>query len=165
MPSELVVPEAPKKTVGEMSFDELRTYRTVLNEEEEKVSYWRRLVQFRLDLIAKQNAKGVHLSTADLVKALGSTGTGQRRQQLLSVDAQDELPQLPGLDELWTHPVDLKDVAGTARLVKELTAVEVVLSDYRRQLHERVDAATAELIARYKSEPSLSLSLFPVNVR
>jgi hypothetical protein len=160
---DLALPKATQDTLSRLPLRTLRDYRNGLTEEEEKVSYWRRLVQFRLNLIKTQK-EAVNIPTADLIKALGSTGSGQRRQQLLNVDAQEELPQLPGLDDLWTSAIDPADSDATGRLVSELTRVERELSNYRRLLHDRIDTATDELIARYKADPDLSLQLFPVNV-
>lgn len=160
----LQVPALPATPLPDLKIEEVRRYRNELSDEENKVSYWRRLVQHRLNLIAKEKAEG-HLKIEDLIRALGETGTGARRQQLLTVEAAEELPQLPGLDDLWTQTIDLKDTEATERLVAELSVAEVQLSAYRRGLHERIDAATAELVSRYKADPSLSLSLLPVGAR
>lgn len=161
----LQVPALPATPLPDLKIEDVRRYRNELSDEENKVSYWRRLVQHRLNLIAKEKAAEGHLKIEDLIRALGETGTGARRQQLLSVEAAEELPQLPGLDDLWTQTVDLNDADATERLVAELSAAEEQLSAYRRGLHERIDAATAELVSRYKADPALSLSLFPVDVR
>lgn len=163
-PSDLAVPNASADSLQRLDIDTLREYRARLNEDEEKVSYWRRLIQMRLNLIKAEKGAD-HLATRDLVSALGSTGTGQRRQQLLSVDAQDELPQLPGLDDLWTAAIDPTDEAATALLVEELHRVERELSGYRSKLHDRHNAATAELIRRYKANPDLCLTLLPAPAR
>ena len=162
--TDLSLPQASQELLRALPLGELREYRNRLIEEEEKVSYWRRLVQFRLNLIRDQK-EGEIVPIENLVKSLGATGSGHRRQQLLSVDAQDELPQLPGLDDLWTSAIDPSDEERTKTLVVELNRVETQLSAYRRQLHNRIDAATAELISRYKADPDLSLDLFPENVR
>jgi hypothetical protein len=161
---DLALPTPPPESLKTLPLAALREHRNRLTEEEEKVSYWRRLIQFRLNLIKTQKQAGV-VSTKDLMHSLGSTGSGHRRQQLLSVDAQEELPQLPGLDELWTSAIDPSDEEGTLRLVEELNSVERRLSDYRRMLHTLIDSATAELISRYKADPNLSLELFPEDVR
>lgn len=163
--ADLTLPKASRESLRALPLADLRSYRNGLNAEEEKVSYWRRLVQFRMNLIVTQQKGATHLSTSDLIRSLGSTGTGHRRQQLLSVDAHDELPQLPGLDDLWTSAIDLDDEEGTARVYGELAKAEKQLSAYRNVLHERIDAATAELIERYKADPNLSLALYPEDVR
>ena len=43
-----------------------------------------------------------------------------------------------------------------------LADAEHQLSAYRRGLHERLDAATGELIARYREEPALALRALPL---
>ena len=43
-----------------------------------------------------------------------------------------------------------------------LTDAEHELSSYRRSLHERLDAATGELISRYRDEPALALQALPM---
>lgn len=145
--------------LDEISMQELREYRAVLQHDEDRVSYWRRLVQGRLDIIREE--KGAEqISTADLITALGATASGARRQQFLSIKAHDELPALPGLDEVWTSAIDPGDPTATADLVTRLQHAERQLSDYRRSLHERLDAATAELVRRYKANPELTDDLF-----
>ena len=47
-------------------------------------------------------------------------------------------------------------------LLVRLAAAEAELSAYRRSLHERLDDATSELIARYREEPALSLCALPL---
>lgn len=160
MSDDLTVPVTPSESLAVLALADLRDFRNRWIEEEEKVSYWRRLVQGRLNLIKSEKEDGV-VPIANLIRSLGSTASPQRRQQLLNVDAQDELPQLPGLDDLWTSAINLADEEGTRLLIDELRRVERELSDYRRLLHERIDAATAELISRYKADPMLSLELFP----
>ena len=46
-------------------------------------------------------------------------------------------------------------------MVVRLAAAEVELSAYRRALHERLDDATSELIARYREKPALALCALP----
>ena len=46
-----------------------------------------------------------------------------------------------------------------------LTAAVMVLATYRRSLHERLDAATGELISRYRDQPALALKALPLRQR
>lgn len=146
--------------LASLSVSDLREYRANLSAEEDKVSYWRRLIHSRLDLISKQTADEP-VPTAVLVKSLGQTGTGARRRQFLSVEAEEPLPMLPELTDLWSAAIDPSDVAGTNRLTEALKAAEAQLSEYRASLHRRIDAATAELIARYKADVTLTEDLLP----
>jgi hypothetical protein len=141
---------------------ELRSYRDALSAEEDKVSYWRRLLQGRIDLLKAQAGSHRSLSLAELIRALGDTGTGRARRTLMRVPAPVELPDLPNLDELsrlWT--ADPQDPAEVADLIERMQAKEGRLSEYRHALHERIDAATGELIIRYRADPQAALALLP----
>ena len=154
----LGTPQEPGQPLDEISLVDLRAYRDMLKHDEERISYWRRLVQTRLDIIEKEKSAD-ELSTADLITTLGATVSGARRQQFLSIKAHDELPELPILNAVWSAAIDPNDPAGSARLVAELEAAEQQLSNYRRALHQRLDAATEELVARYKKNPELTNDL------
>jgi hypothetical protein len=133
-----------------LSLSELREYRARLREEEDRVSYWRRVVHARLDLLRAGSDTSGSLTRAQLERALGDTATGHRREALLRVRAFDPLPDLPVLAEVW----DLGDEASA-----RLEAASEQLSAYRGALHARIDAATAALIARYRQDPSLALGV------
>lgn len=137
----------------------LRAYRAALNDEEERVSYWRRLVQARMDILEASAKSLDELTPETLVRALGETGTGSRRAALLRIHSNDELPNLPGLSEVWAAPVDPHDMVAVDKAMASLREVESTLSTYRRALHERLADATGELISRYKQEPTLCLDL------
>ena len=53
-------------------------------------------------------------------------------------------------------------VEEVAEAVRRLRAAEHQLTDYRRALHQRLDAATAELIERYRRDPASALVAFQV---
>ena len=74
----------------------------------------------------------------------------------------DDIPPLPDLAGLWDRIVDPSDTAGMAALEEDLAGAERQLSDYRSDLHRRIGAATSELIARYREEPSLCLTALPL---
>ena len=139
----------------------LREYRQRLEAEEDRVSYWRRLVHARLDLLAAESASDHALTLTDLVRVLGDTGTGQTRQALVSVRAGEPLPELPELTEMWATDVDPHDDGQVADAVDRLTRAERQLTAYRRALHQRIDEATAELIARYREDPRAALAIIP----
>ena len=147
-------------TLDGLRLSELRAYRAELEKEEERVSYWRRLIQARLDVL-NASAKAQYLSEESLKAALGETGSGARRQQLLSVEAASELPALPEVGELWSQHVDVNDDDAREQMCKALAEAEERLSAYRHALHKRIDAAKTELIGRYKSDHDLTLDLLP----
>ncbi len=139
----------------------LREYRQRLEAEEDRVSYWRRLVHARLDLLAAESATDHTLTLPELVRVLGDTGTGRTRQALVSVRAAEPLPELPELAEMWATEVDPRDASQVEDAVARLTRAEGQLTEYRRALHERIDEATAELIARYREDPLAALAVIP----
>jgi hypothetical protein len=143
-----------------LTLDELRLYRRRLAEEEEKISYWRRLVHARLDVLEAEAHHERPLRLDELIRVLGDTGSGRTRTALVNVRAADPLPDLPVLEDMWVTELDPNDSAAIAEAVDRLRAAERQLTDYRRALHEQLDAATAELIARYRTNPTSALVAF-----
>jgi hypothetical protein len=156
----ITAPE-PSEHLAALTLGQLRAYRERLNHEEEKASYWRRLVHARLDLIeAESHSSGV-LSFEDLVRVLGETGSGQTRHALLRVRPADPLPELPVLEEMWVNDIDPHDEAAVAEALATLRSAERQLTAYRHALHERIEEATSELIVRYKADPVSALTALP----
>lgn len=152
----------PAPELSRLGLAELRAYRAALSAEEDRVSYWRRLLQGRVDLLEAQAVSEDTLSLADLVRVLGDTGSGRARRTLMRVPAPVQLPDLPDLDELchlWA--ADPQDVDELADVMWRLHAKEKKLSDYRSGLHQRIDAATGELMMRYRADPRAALVLLP----
>ena len=149
-----------------LTLDHLRAYRNALTAEEGRVSYWRRILQARLDVLREGR-----LTTVDarqLSPVLTNAGSMSGRTSLLSVMPADDIPPLPDLASLWARQVD-HDSPATAESVErrlaleaDLAAAEQELSEYRSSLHVRLGAATGELIARYRDEPALCLTVLPV---
>jgi hypothetical protein len=145
--------------LAELSLPELRSYRQRLTDEEDRISYWRRLAHARIDILeAEASADGV-LSMEQLVRVLGDTGAGTTRTALVSISAAEALPELPVLEEMWVTEVDPHDAAQVEDALARLRAAEAQLTDYRRALHERLDEATGELIVRYREQPTLALDV------
>jgi len=151
---------APPARWDDLSLPQLRTYRHGLSEEEEKVSYWRRLVHARIDVLEAESRHERPLRLEELIRVLGDTGTGRARTALVNIRAADDLPELPVLADVWVTEVDHGDHAGVAEAVGRLRAAERQLTEYRRALHHRLDAATAELITRYRDSPASALAAF-----
>ncbi len=84
--------------LAEVTLPELRTYRERLRAEEERISYWRRLIHARVDLIRAGNLGDTPVDVDALGRVLGDTGTGQARAALHRVRAADPLPDLPDLE-------------------------------------------------------------------
>jgi len=156
-----VVAAAASPHLADLDLDTLRSYRQRLITEEERASYWRRLVHGRMDLLeAGSHVEGT-LTVDQLVRVLGDTGSGQSRISLLRVRSADALPELPELTEMWDNEVDPHDDAEVAAARGRLRAAECKLTEYRKALHERIDEATGELIVRYREDPVAALRALP----
>jgi hypothetical protein len=143
-----------------LSLDGLRQYRITLSSEESRVSYWRRIIQARLDLVRATDA-GTTASVEDLRNMFTENrGTGARTA-LLTVVPVDDMPPLPDLGGIWAREPKPGDHELNNALIHDLTKAESQLSAYRTALHRRLASATSELIARYREHPDLCLTALP----
>ena len=148
-----------------LSIDALREYRRALTAEEGKVSYWRRILQARLDVVAAGATNGKAIDAEHLRPVLTSERVGAGRQALIEVLPVDDIPPLPSLAELWDREVRTDDEAGQEAFQHDLRVAEAQLSAYRNALHRRIADATGELIARYREQPTLCLTALPLEPR
>jgi hypothetical protein len=117
-------------------------------------------VHARIDVLEAEAHHERPLRLDELIRVLGDTGTGRSRTALVSVRAAEPLPELPVLEDMWVTELDPNDTDAVAEATRRLRAAENQLTDYRRALHERLDLATAELIARYRDNPAAALVAF-----
>jgi hypothetical protein len=143
-----------------LSLDGLRSYRRALSAEEGRVSYWRRIVQARLDLVRAAEA-GTIATVENLRGVFAEARVDSGRKALLTVLPDDDMPPLPDLAEVYAQEPVLGEVEHNRRLAHELSKAEMQLSAYRTALHKRLAAATGELIARYREQPDLCLTALP----
>jgi hypothetical protein len=143
-----------------LSLDGLRRYRATLSNEESRVSYWRRIIQARLDLV-RATDRGTTAGVEDLRNMFSDSRVDGARTALITVVPNDDMPSLPDFGELWAREPALGDHEGNARLIHDLSTAEAQLSAYRAALHRRLASATAELIARYREHPDLCLAALP----
>jgi hypothetical protein len=130
--------------LAQLPLQELRARRAALQADDDAVSYVRRLVQARIDLVATEvdRRAGVHHEiTRELPVILGSHLTGgPARPPRPAEDASD-------------HPLALELEELSARLgVDDLPALddEQLRSAERRALFARIDELSAELVRRYR---------------
>jgi hypothetical protein len=142
--------------LAHLSLDALRAYRHELRTEETRVSYWRRILQARIDLGVAPD----RIELARLKDVLAEHVADSRRLAVLSLQPPDDTPPVPNLAVLWELPAPDGDGLSGAALAK-LAEAERELSTYRRSLHRRLDTVTGDLIARYHADPSLALSALP----
>jgi hypothetical protein len=157
------VPER-RAALAHLSLEQLREYRAALAGEEGRVSYWRRILQARLDVV-RAGPLGRDIDPGLLRPVLTADWVASGRRAMLDVLPDHDVPPLPRLDELWERQVDVDDLAGQAALDSDLVTAEQQLSTYRAALHAQTEEATGELIARYREAPALCLSALPSRSR
>jgi hypothetical protein len=146
-----------------LSLDDLRAYRSALQSEEAKVSYWRRIIQARLDVVRAGSATSAGaLDAAHLAPVLTDSRISAGRTALCEVLPVDDIPPLPSLGELWERQVDETDESAMTDFETSLAEAEEQLSTYRTALHAKLADATGQLIARYRDEPALALTALPL---
>jgi hypothetical protein len=153
---------APERSpdFAHLSLEGLRTYRATLSGEESRVSYWRRIIQARLDVVRATDT-GTSAGVEGL-RAMFTEGTvGGTRTALITIVPVDDMPPLPDLAGLWAREPKPGDHDHNRALIHDLSKAESQLSAYRSALHRRLASATSELIARYREHPDLCLSVLP----
>jgi hypothetical protein len=152
---------------GELTLEDVRARRAECQEVELGLSYARRIVQGRLDIIhaeAERRATGAGRSEAsDLVdrlkegEMLGDHGRPAGFGRLPTLMAPDvasdefstEIDEIADPDSLANLP-ELSDEV-LSKLADQLTELERSLSERRRQVFDRIDVFQAEIVDRYKS--------------
>lgn len=142
-------------TLRDLSLDDLRILRQRLTDEEGLVSYWRRLFQARLDMLSDTP------DIAGLEPVLHDAYAAPRRWQALGMHPAHVDDAMPEAQALWQRVVDTDDGEALAAYVKLLKRMEQSLSANRKALHQQIDVVTAELIARYRTNPALVLTALP----
>ncbi|HZD73270.1 MAG TPA: hypothetical protein VE776_05200 [Actinomycetota bacterium] len=137
----------------------LRALRKALREEERQVSYWRRLVQGRLDL-ARPALAGDQPSVEKLTATASGQrqdpsrrGAGRRSPSFAKFVNGIQDRRLASLAAAWDTPIPWDERGRLREVEATLAEIEVELSRRRRDLHERIDACTTELVDRYRRDP------------
>src|SRR4051794_16561338 len=143
-----------------LSLDGLRAYRRALSTEEGRVSYWRRIIQARLDVVRAADV-GNGATVDNLRDVFAEARVDSGRRALVTVVPLDDMPPLPDLVAVWAREPKVGDEEHNRKLAHDLTKAEAQLPAYRTALHKRLSAATGELIARYREQPELCLTVLP----
>lgn len=159
---ESILADAYLEGLRERNMDEIRGIRAECETLETELSFERRLLQGRVDIIKdelERRAEGRTSSAAELITRLPSiladtpSGT-QRGNRLVRIMAPGDVQRIErDLDERLG--MSLGDVAGATTAVLEgalgrLGDHEVEVSSQRRLLHQRLDAVQAEMARRYR---------------
>ena len=141
-----------------LPLEEIRQIRNDLKDLENRVSYWRRIIQARLDLL-RDGSISRGATVEGLSRVLSKHLGPNNRKAVLTVN-NCELPPLEGLARLWKRGIT-ENGEDPDTLEEDLAIAENELSTRRSELHEKIDAATAELILRYREDPARAFSLLP----
>jgi len=153
--------------ISTLPMDVLRARRGVCQEVEVALSYLRRLVQGRLDIVLaelrRRASGGPPVAVAALVSELPrilsdrvrSPGNGRLPTFLAPDEVEVDQALLHRLEHIvpaaeLSALADL-DQAGVTAAADALAAPEREVSDQRRALFERIDAIQEEIVRRYKS--------------
>ena len=152
-------------SVDDLSVDDIRRMRAECQEAEASLSYLRRLIQGRMDIVhayierpAGSDAPDLSSVVENLAGILAGPGRagGPGRNPVLHTPDTDEMAGLTielddvlGADEIGRlaqfDDVELAELAGRLRDLENRVSAE------RRGLHERIDTLQAELVERHKS--------------
>ncbi|MGH9155250.1 MAG: hypothetical protein ACRD1K_05250 [Acidimicrobiales bacterium] len=162
--------------LADASIEDVRSRRQACEEVEVRLSYLRRLVQGRLDILQADRARradggdgGLEALVERLPGILAGSGPGRPPgpgRLPTRLEPEGSHRQLTGeLDAIidahrLAHVGDLSD-ADLAALIERLAALERRVSAQRRALHERLDSVQAEIVRRYRTGEVSVDSLLP----
>ena len=152
------MPTAAELEPGTLALDELRALRTVLQLEDDAISYVRRMAQARLDLLRAElhnrsvgDEKNI---TGELPAILGAHLTGGQPRPPRPADDFSHHPLALALEELCSDAgsTDLPSMNGDELIdyLARLHEFEQLRSQERKELFVRIDALSAELVRRYR---------------
>jgi hypothetical protein len=153
--------------LGGLDLAEVRARRSECQEVELGLSYARRLVQGRLDIIhAELERRGSGSGRSDAGEIVDRLKEGEMLGDQARPPGFGRLPTLMAPDEASDEfSAEIDEVADAdslanlpelgddtiRQLAEQLTALERSLSDRRRHVFDRIDAFQAEIVNRYKT--------------
>jgi hypothetical protein len=156
-----------------LSMDDVRSFRKEAEQEETDLSYIRRLLQGRLDILRAEHARRTGSGDASLVDSLATiladdnggsphglgrhiaaepSRTDQHRRHVEALVADLDISDPGALDD-----------AALSRALEALEAEERSLSEKRRAVQKVMDACTAEITRRYRDGDANVSDLLPTD--
>ena len=148
--------------LDELELDELRRRRDTAEDVESQISYYRRLLHGRMDLLnfelRRRNGEEERTLLEALPEILASGMVLGGEPALRHIETMPPLPSKTGRrlidkimdDGILTQLPDLNEEEITTAL-EDLREVETTLSEQRKQLHTVIDALQDEIVERYRS--------------
>lgn len=156
--------------IDEIDIDELRSRRQMAVDVEKELSYYRRLLHGRMDLLRFERRRRTGEESRSLIDSLAeilsdpSRGDGHDpRRMILDTD----IPPLPDIGRrevdavLGDHvlvKLDTVDDEGLASALEAVQAIESEISDKRQQVQQVADLLSAQIAERYRSGNAESVS-------
>lgn len=149
--------------LGEIGLDELRSRRDTAEDVESQISYYRRLLHGRMDLLnfeLRRRSGEEERSLLDALPEILASGMVLGGEpNLRHIETMPPLPTTTGRrlidrimdDGVLTQLPELSD-AEVNEALERLSEVESELSAQRKQLHGVIDALQNEIVARYRSQ-------------
>jgi hypothetical protein len=145
---------------AKLTLQELRSLRTELQNEEDAVSFVRRLAQGRLDVVREEiqkrgAGKSLDIRPEQLAAVFGQQQGGGSARPPRDTEVPAHHPRLAELTTLCDtyYFADFAELslAELNELVVALEAFEMVQSTDRKSLFGQIDELSSELVARYKN--------------
>lgn len=146
-----------------IELEELRTRRDTAEDVESQISYYRRLLHGRMDLLlfeVKRRSGEESRSLLDALPEILARGLVLGQEPTARhIEVMPPIPSTTGRrlidqimdDGVLTQLPDMSD-AEVAEAVDRLKEIEGQLSEQRRQLHAVIDALQVEIVSRYRSQ-------------
>lgn len=170
-----LVPTSDVGPLGDVPIGQLRERRNQLQQTEQTLSFLRRMVQGRLDIVLDErhrrdegaDARDLSTLVEDLPKILSEHTAGEARGALPDVTVPEA--DLSGVLAEVDHIVDAGRLgslaectdAELAHMAEALSSLERQVSQHRRDLHGAIDALQEEIVRRYKSGEASVDALLP----
>jgi len=149
--------------ISEVSLDELRERRESAEDVETQISYYRRLLHGRVDLLNFELRRRSGREQRTLIEALpeilASGMTLGNEPNLRHLETMPPMPTTTGrrlIDRIMDDGIltQLPELSTDelSEAIDRLQEVEAQLSVQRRQLHTVIDALQDEIISRYRSQ-------------
>ncbi len=150
------------ETLDAVPLEELRARRSILDDLDTELSYYRRILHGRLDLLDFELRRRAGTETRSLIEALPEILTDTpsgKTSNPLDMERPLDLPELAGagrravdsalVDDFLAHLPPLSDI-DLAEIRDSLSSTEAKLSKQRRAVYDAYDLITAELTKRYR---------------
>lgn len=149
--------------LGELDLKELRKRRSTTDDVEAQISYYRRLLHGRMDLLNFEVRRRSGEEERTLLEALPEIlASGMILGQEPNLKHLEVMPPLPSTtgrrlidrimeDGVLTRLPDLTD-EDLGEAIDRLREVETEMSNQRRQLHSVIDTLQDEIVSRYRNQ-------------